>query len=288
MSLKSGTLPPYLGSTVRGIMGHCFREFVCTASENKCFLCEKRENCLYVKYFSNTGKEAGAINPYAIYVLKDGKTEWREGEECVFDLTLFGHAAEEAGIYLDAILAMEEKGWGVSRLPFKLIRVTDAKTGKLIYAQGRTWLRNLTYHLMDAEEREARTVFVSFDTPLRIVTGKELCSVPSFSNLIQFISRRFSLISQIYTDQRLEWNENAILDMAEKVKISGHNLRHVNFGRYSINQKGNRLELPAVEGWILYEGDLTFLTPILEAGKYLHVGKGATIGFGHYETFYDR
>ena len=55
-----------------------------------------------------------------------------------------------------------------------------------------------------------------------------------------------------------------------------------------MNQKGNRLDLPAIEGWIVFDGDLTELTPILEAGKYFHVGKGATIGFGHYEVFYDR
>ena len=28
--------------------------------------------------------------------------------------------------------------------------------------------------------------------------------------------------------------------------------------------------------------------PILEAGKFLRVGKGATIGFGHYEISYDK
>ncbi len=110
MCMKPGTLPPYLGSTVRGILGHCFRKFECTELNKKCFTCDKRDRCLYVKYFSNTGKEGGAVNPYVIHALKDGQSEWKEGDECIFDLTLFGRAAEEANIYLDALMAMEKIG----------------------------------------------------------------------------------------------------------------------------------------------------------------------------------
>lgn len=284
---KPGTLPRYLGSTVRGVLGHCMREFVCTAGDTKCFLCRKRQECLYVKYFSNTEGEGGAVNPYAIHVLKEGRTEWQEGDECVFDVTLFGMAAEAAGIYLDGILAMEKKGWGASRIPFRLIRITEPSSGRLIYVRGRTWIRNLVPHPMKIREQAAQTVMVSFDTPLRIVSGKELVKLPDFTNLIRFLSGRISAVSQNFTDNGIEWNEK-MLKRAENITISGSDMRQVDFKRYSINQKGNRLELPAVKGWVLYEGDLSVFTPVLEAGTYLHVGKGATIGFGHYEVFYDR
>lgn len=287
-SLKGGSLPPYLGSTVRGVMGHCIREFECTESDTKCFLCEKKDLCSYVKFFSNTGKEGGAINPYTIHVLKDGKTEWREGDVCEFDLTLYGYAAEQPGIYLDAIIAMEKRGWGVSRIPFQLIGIINKQSNQLIYAQGRTWIRNLTNYEMKIEDRDAKCVLVSFDTPLRIVKGKKLCSIPTFSDLIRFICGRMSLISQVCGDQKIEWNEQAIIEQSKQVVTSENQLRYVDFQRYSINHKDNKLELPAVEGQILYEGDLKYLVPVLEMGKYLHVGKNATIGFGHYETYYDR
>lgn len=288
MCEKSGTLPPYLGSTIRGIMGHCFRKFACVQPNTKCFLCEQRENCIYVKYFSNTGKVGGAINSYAIWVLRNGKTQWQEGDECVFELTLFGNAAEESGIYLDAIMAMEHMGWGAMRLPFKLIRITNVQTGKLISASKRTWIRNLSSSYLETIDNNAKTAFISFDTPLRIVSGGKLCRVPTFEMLMQFLMRRFSLISQVHSDELIEWDQENILKQARQVNLVDYKLREVNFERYSMNHKENKLELPAIEGWMLYEGEMTSLIPILEAGKYLRIGKGATIGFGHYETFYDR
>lgn len=287
-ALKRGNLPPYLGSTVRGIMGHCIRDFECTEPDLKCIQCQKKDTCLYVKYFSNTGKDGGAINPYTIHVIKDGKTEWREGDECEFDLTLYGYAAEQPGIYLDAIISMQKCGWGAEKIPFQLNRIVNKQTNQLIYAQGKTWIRNLGNYEIKAEERDAKCVLVSFDTPLRIVKGKELCNLPTFSDLIRFICGRMSLISQVCGNQKIEWNEQAILEQSEKINIADSKLRFVDFKRYSINQKDNRLELPAVEGFIIYEGNLRYLVPILEAGKQFHVGKNATIGFGHYETYYDK
>lgn len=73
-----GSLPFYLGSTVRGILGHCIREFCCSNQGEKCFLCEKRNDCLYVQCFSNTGGEAGAVNPYTLYVHNEW-TDTRQG-----------------------------------------------------------------------------------------------------------------------------------------------------------------------------------------------------------------
>ena len=106
--------------------------------------------------------------------------------------------------------------------------------------------------------------------------------------LIQFLIRRISLLTLAYTDYQLEWDKEELLEQARKVKTVDEYWREIPFTRYSMNQEKGKLELPSREGWILYEGDLTDFVPILEAGKYLRIGKGATIGFGHYEVFYDK
>ena len=72
-------LPPYLGSTIRGILGHCIREFCCEFPKLKCFCCDRRKDCLYASCFSNTGGEAGAVNPYTLYVHGEGRRSWRKG-----------------------------------------------------------------------------------------------------------------------------------------------------------------------------------------------------------------
>lgn len=80
--VQGGTLPAYLGSTIRGILGHCIHEFFCRRRNVKCFLCEDRETCLYAQSFSNTGGEAGAVNPYTMltknHLAKSGTKRFRE------------------------------------------------------------------------------------------------------------------------------------------------------------------------------------------------------------------
>lgn len=284
---KDGILPGYLGSTIRGILGHCIRETYCQEKDKKCFLCERREDCMYVRCFNNTGGEAGAVNPYNIYVHGQGKEKWEKGDTCVFDLTLLGTATEYAEVYLEALIDAEKKGWGAARLPFRLIHVTDPKSGKMLYARGKSWMHNLNPTILSVEERNASSACINFDTPLRIVSsGKLLRNLP-FDVLIQFLSRRMSLITQKYTDVCLEWDTEMMLQQAAQIRIADESWREVPFSRYSINQKTGKLELDAISGWVLYEGDLSCFVPLLEAGKYLHIGKGATIGFGHYEVFYD-
>ena len=284
---KPGRLPPYLGSTIRGILGHCFRDFVCHTPEVKCFCCERRNVCSYVKLFSNTGGEGGAINPFVIHAVTEGKTQWEVGDDCIFEITLFGRAAQAPGIYLDALIAMQKKGWGAERIPFSLKRIVETDTGKLIYAAGQTWIRNLAPHFMNIEPRSPRMALVNFDTPVRIVMGKVLFADLPFRQLIRFIAGRFSLVTQVHTEYTLDWDLEKLLDKASRIKVVKQEWTAVDFTRFSINQKDNKLELPAKKGWVLYEGDLSSFVPILEVGRYLQAGKNTTIGFGHYEVFYD-
>lgn len=286
--MEAGSLPEYLGSTIRGIMGHCIREFYCQRRNQKCFLCGERENCLYVQCFSNTGGEAGAVNPYTIYVHGQGKERWKRGDHCVFDITLFGKGAEQAGIYLDAMLAAEQKGWGAERIPFKLVQVIEPDSGKLIYAGGKSWIRNLNPKVLSIKERNASYASLIFDTPLRVVSGGELFQNLPFEVLIQFLIRRISLLTTKYTDAGLDWDTEEMLLKAAKIKTIDEEWKEVPFTRYSMNSQGGKLELPSRTGWVLYEGDLSRFVPVLEVGRYLRVGKGATIGFGHYDIFYDK
>lgn len=282
-----GNLPEYLGSTVRGVLGHCFRDFVCHTPHLKCLDCKKKEHCAFVKNFSNTGAKGGAINPFVLYVHTYGKTEWKKGDECVFDLTLFGHAALKPQIYVDALQRMGRKGWGAARIPFSLQRICDYETKKLIQLENHLYLRNLNAHFMILPKREVKSVLVVFNTPVRIVSGGRLFTSLPFALLLRFILRRFALVTEVCTDYEVEWNEEEALRDAGAIQAVEQKWKTVDFKRYSMNQKDNMLELQGQEGWVLYEGDLSRFVPLLEAGRYLHVGKNSTIGFGHYELYFD-
>jgi Uncharacterized conserved protein (DUF2276). len=117
---------------------------------------------------------------------------------------------------------------------------------------------------------------------------RSLCHALSFGTLVQSISRRIALLSQAYTGHVMQWDEEEMLKAAGKIKTRQEDWRLIDFVRYSMTQNESRLSLPSIEGWALYEGDLTPFTPLLEAGQRLHAGKNATIGFGHFYTAYDR
>lgn len=285
---ESGRLPDYLGSTVRGVLGHCMRGFVCDAPDTKCFVCEKRYSCLYVRCFSNTGGEAGAVNPYVLYVHTKGKTQWNPGDTCTFDLTLFGEAVSWAHIYLDALLEMERVGWGVSRIPFRLLWVTEPDNGRLIYGNGRTWMRNLGPQIISPQKRNAKNALLVFDTPVRIASGGEVFEELPFQVFARFLYGRYALISKKYAGSELPWSVEEIEKAASGISVQAQEWRTVAFTRYSMNQKDNKLELPSKIGWVMYEGDIKEWIPLLEIGKHIHVGRAATIGFGHYEVFFDR
>ncbi|MRN53126.1 CRISPR system precrRNA processing endoribonuclease RAMP protein Cas6 [Paenibacillus monticola] len=282
---EAGQLPPYLGSTLRGILGHCLRDFVCIHPMLRCHLCELSTSCAYALSFNSPGNEAGAVNPFVIHVPVRDKEKWQPGDRLTFDITIIGRAADMSGFYLDGLLAMSQRGWGANRMRFALTQITDPLTNSLIWSGGRTWLRNLQPTPILSAERSASSALIQFDTPLRLLIKRSLCRQPTFRDLIHSISRRVGLLSHAYTGQRIQWDETALLDRAEGIQTVEENWRFVDFERYSMTYD-RKLSLPAIEGWARYEGDLTLFIPWLEAGKRLHVGKNATHGFGHYQVFY--
>ena len=284
-----GVLPDFLGSTIRGVFGHCMREFACRYQEETlpCHQCRERKGCLYALCFSSAGGEAGAVNPFVLYPLIQGKTQWREGDRCAFDLTVIGDMTGQSGIFLHGLRAMETKGWGAARIPFALEHILDPTSGRILYAGSRVWNANIRSRPFTWEPRKAKSALVQFDTPVRVVHSQELCQSLDFETLIRFISRRVALLTKAYTDQILEWDESLYTEAA-RVRTVQEEWRSVPFTRYSMTQKGERLDLPAITGWALYEGDLEPFVPILEVGALLQVGKNTTHGFGHYTVSYDQ
>lgn len=63
---EDGTLPPFLGSTIRGILGHCMREFACIVPEEKCHLCTYASECDYARNFCSPGHVAGSLPSIAM------------------------------------------------------------------------------------------------------------------------------------------------------------------------------------------------------------------------------
>ncbi|THF84690.1 CRISPR system precrRNA processing endoribonuclease RAMP protein Cas6 [Cohnella fermenti] len=286
---SEGRLPAYLGSTIRGVIGHRLREYACQHPNLPCHRCTLSKECSYALHFCSPGNEGGAVNPYVLRPLVRDKEIWHAGERMTFEITLIGRTSEQAAFFIDALQDDRRQGWGAGRMPFRLQQIVDPIRGTLIWSDGRTWLRNCQPMPIPLEQRRARSVLLRFDHPLRLLVNRRLRNSLSFVDLIQSLTRRLSLLSQAYTDKHVQWNEEDLLKAASKIHTAAERWRPVDFKRYSINRaEGDKLSLPAIEGWVRYEGDLTPFTPLLAAGERIHIGKNATIGFGRYQAIYDQ
>lgn len=190
---QSGELPPYLGSTIRGVLGHCMREFVCIAPGVRCHLCEHASNCGYAKFFCSPGNVAGAVNPFVIHVPTRDKAQWQVGDSLVFEITLIGETANSVGYYMDGLHAMGQRGLGVRRLRFKLEQVIEPISGALVWSGGKSWLRNLNPVQISNSTRIAKGACIRFDTPTRVLLQRNLCRNLSFYNIVQSLTRRIAL-----------------------------------------------------------------------------------------------
>src|SRR5690606_38052458 len=128
-------------------------------------LCMYASNCDYAQNFCSPGNVAGSVNPFVIYIPLPGKTKWREGDTLIFDLTLIGKAVNAAGLFLDGLQAMADRGWGARRMKFQLEQVINPRTGHLIWDNGKTWLRNIRPEPLETFERQASSVLIRFDSP---------------------------------------------------------------------------------------------------------------------------
>lgn len=269
---ESGNLPPYLGSTIRGIFGHTLHRMVDLQT--------------YKKYFSDTKTSAGSVKPFVIYVSTQDKTSWHKGDQCVFDLTYFGINVEGISLIIHAIQQMNYTGWGAQRISFELLKITNPVTQKLVWRENQLWLKNASPQPLICNQVDTSFVYMDFVTPLRLEKSHELIEEPSFADIIRALARRMSLISQAYTKHQMEWNLEKMLAEAEKVQMVDYNWQRDKFRRYSMNQKDNELRMDNIIGSVSFKGEITPFTPLLEAGKCLHIGRDSTHEFGYYTVDY--
>lgn len=283
---RSGNLPPFLGTTIRGALGHCIRGFVCQTPKVKCFVCPIASSCDYANHFNSVGNEGGAVNPFVIRMVTNNKTNWKVGDKLIFEITLIGETSDYAGLFLDAFQEMEKRGFGAERVPFELKEVTDPIRKKQIWKLGRMSLRHIQPSSLVCKEREVHSVIIKFQSPVRVQISKKVLYSLTFADIIRSISRRLALLTQAFTDKQLSWNEEALLLAAAEVQTESHSWRLNDFKRYSMNHK-DKLHIPGIEGWARFSGNITPFTPLLEAGVRIHIGKNATHGFGSFSVFYN-
>lgn len=282
---ENGKLPAYLGSTIRGLLGHSMRDSVCVEPNVRCHLCKFSENCEYTAHFNSAGNIAGSVNPFVLYVPVRDKTEWKQGDLLTFDITVFGKSTMASDFYVSGILKMREYGWGASRLKFSPVQIMNVFDKSLIWSDGQVWTHNFQPFLLHIPERDASSVLLRFNSPTRVVSKQKLQRKLSFDQIIQAILTRIRLLMHAYEGVVLEFDEERLFEDAKSVRTAEEEWRFVDFKRYS-KTYNRKLDLPSIEGFVRFEGDITPFTPLLEIGEVVQIGKNTTHGFGKYDLYY--
>ena len=92
-------LPPYKGSTFRGIFGHALKKVVCALKRQECEDCLLKERCIYTLVFETRhalkvpdgSRISAPPNPFVIEPPLSDETIYKKGSLFDFNLLLFGN-----------------------------------------------------------------------------------------------------------------------------------------------------------------------------------------------------
>lgn len=288
-ALEPANLPAYKGSMLRGVIGQTLRRVSCISKDTECTKCSHSNVCPYANVFYCVDKNDDDMlttvdtlpNPFIIYPLDNGMMKCKQGDLLKFNLTLLGKAVLNIHYFIHAIYEIRNLGLGFERKKFEAVHINDADTGGIIADEGTIYYENIKGNTIKTYNSELDHITFVFDTPLRIKDDGRFTENISFHVLLKNILRRIAMVSEYHIGERFSINHKELLEKSRDIKTCSINLRWQPMDRYSSRVK-RKLSMGGVLGEISFKGDLSQYYPFLYAGKLFHIGKGCTIGLGHY------
>jgi len=306
-------LPKFLGSTLRGAFGHVFRRCVCSARRKTCDCCLLAASCPYLYVFETPVSEEArmmrlythAPHPFVIEPPETYSPEMAAGTRLTFSLVLIGRGCDYLPYFALTFQELGKTGIGPWRAAFELETVTDASPGGGSVLFEDTWgkltpPRRFAPALPEDEESYSGAIAVSFRSPTRLKFNGKLVSEIPFHVLVRSLLRRLSALSAFHGAGPLNLDfaglvERArrmagplnldfagLVERARRIEAVASSLKWVEHERFSGRQK-KRMALGGITGEVSYVGDMGEFLPFLRLGRWVHVGKATSFGFGRYE-----
>ena len=278
--------PGLPGPLWRSAFGNALRRGVCVTSAPTCDGCLMVQVCPYFQLIE-TAPPAGAAkmrryaqvpHPYVIRPCHDGGRR-SPGQLLELELTLAGQANAHAAVALTALEKAAADGLGPARGRATLDEVTVLTPGGWLPAG-----QVAPDHIGPPPDPPAPDHFVlEFTTPLRLRLAEALVtpSELTFGMVFRSLLRRVSMLCEFYGDASLETDFAGLGHIADRMARLSAGLRWVEAQRWSGRQQ-RRVPLGGIVGEMEMAGDVQALWPYLWMGQWLHVGKGAVMGFGQY------
>lgn len=279
-------LQPYAGSAWRGAFGHALKKTVCIAGMRPCPGCHVRHVCLFPKLFpygplAEDDVPARFATPPVPFVLTVDPTPrvgfFEPHERIGVRLLLLDDAAERAPYVLYALIEAMQRGIGSERVPLHLAGIGRVG-GPLLMPDGDGFAAALSpFSLRPPPLPDF--LRLKFVTPLRLRLANDLVTGEGFqpSHLISAALRRTYLLLGRPTEET-----------ARRIRMAGRDLswQNARFGWLETTRRSSRQESLMRFGGIVGEADLDLggmpedIKELIWLASILHVGKGASMGFG--------
>jgi hypothetical protein len=306
-ALHRTSLPPFLGSTLRGAFGAALKNVVCVVNHRDCARCQVADKCIYPYVFETPpppdvsllrGQQQAPhpflLNPPAPPVPARGsqRLALAAGDEITFELLLAGRVIGYLPYVIYAVSEMARRGLGADRTGFALTSVIAQTGGAELYSadsrqlapadRASESLAALVQRRLD-QIPAGEHLRLRFLTPTRIRVDGDLQSSLSFDLFVRNLLRRLSLLLAVHGRRPLALDFRGLIARAAEAETTSAALQWWDWERYS-NRQGTKMKLGGFVGEIGYRGPaVDELRPLLVAGESLHIGAGTSFGLGRYE-----
>lgn len=285
-------LPDYAGSLLRGQFGAALRRTVCMTNEKNCAQCPLYRSCPYPAIFETPPPPEHALqsfsavpNPYVIEPPPLGTRRIRAGEELAFGVVLFGQALRQLPIVTHALQRALSAGLGRNRARGALANVLlEGPQGEFesIWDQDSG---QLCAHdtMVSPPPHIGDSITLEIVTPLRLQQQGRPIRPDALRPraLVTALLRRVTLLTQMHAGREPAFLDAHVLAEAAERLAQEKRLQWHDWTRYSTRQNQEMILGGVVGSWRL-QGELAQLYPWLWLGQWIHVGKNATMGLGHY------
>ncbi|WKN24010.1 CRISPR system precrRNA processing endoribonuclease RAMP protein Cas6 [Azotobacter vinelandii] len=278
-------LPDYAGSQLRGAFGHALRRIACMTRLRDCGQCPLQSTCPYPLIFEAPGEDRDLLthapNPFVIEPPPAGARLLEGGESFDFAMVLIGQALPQLPLIVLAWESALAQGLGKERSRCELLEVHCEDDPEPVYRSGCGRIRE--HRPQPAPPPTAgQPLRLRLLTPMRLrkdgrcVGRRELDA----STLLIALARRTQALRDRHCPGQAPIDFRALADHAATIGLEG-DLRWFDWTRYSSRQQ-REMTLGGLIGELRLTGDLDGLLPLLHLGQWLHLGKNATFGLGHY------
>ena len=251
----------FIGSLIRGVLGHSLKSVICINPIYKCDGCFAYSDCLYYKFY----EEENVFHSFRLGITL-------QPNSLDFSIYLFEDATNSLPYILSAIKkAFEEIGITKNQI---LMRVKSIKVSNQEVYDGKDFLSLTKITLNNLEiDNFYKDVVLEFTMTLRLKEKNQLVrKIFQFQTLINNIHNRY---------QQLKGETRTKLGYKVHGEIVESTLKFVDMQRYSNRQK-SKMQYGGLKGNIKIEGIDKQSFVYLKIGEIIGAGKQTVFGLGSY------